>query len=146
MQQLQHMQLPLTFIVHLQASMSSRLTAHLKALALLPVHLSTPAVASLLHGLHTAMEQYHMGASQQGQQATAPALQVLYTALLQHALSQMLNGAVASFAALPVIGRTDSRHEDRPLHTQLWALLGQVSLSHTRTDCALACVCTACSA
>ena len=146
MQQQNYIQVILTSIAHLQASMSSRLTARLKALALLPVHLSAPAVASLLHGLHSAMDRYHMGAAQQGHQATAPALQGLYTAVLQQALAQMLDGAVASFAALPVVGHTGSRHEDKPLHEQLWTLLGQVSLPHTHRLCDLACTCTACSA
>ena len=81
--------------------------------------------------LHSATEQYPADAAQQGQtqgqgQSHAPALQSL-SRLLQQALAQLLEGAVAAFAALPVMGRVQGRQEGRPLLERLLALLGQVS-------------------
>ena len=112
--------------------MSSRLKAQLKALSLLPAHIAAPAIAGLMQTLHSATEQYPADAAQQGQtqgqgQSHAPALQSLYSRLLQQALAQLLEGAVAAFAALPVMGRVQGRQEGRPLLERLLALLGQVS-------------------
>ena len=111
--------------------MSSRLTEQLKALSLLPVHMAAPAIAALVEALHSAMELYPADAAQKGQaqgQSHAPALQHLYSALLQQALAQLLDGAVVAFAALPVMGRVEGRQQgERPLHKSLLALVGQVS-------------------
>ena len=118
--------------VHLQASMSSRLTAQLRALKVLPAHVAAPAIAGLVQALHSAVEQYPANAAQQGQgqwqgQRHAPALQSLYLALLQQALAQLLEGAIVAFGALPVMRRAEGRPEGkRPLQERLLALLGQV--------------------
>lgn len=85
-----------------------------------------------MQALHSAVEKYPAYAAQQGQaqgqgQSHAPALQSLYSALLQQALAQLLDGAVAAFAALPVMGCLEGRQEGRPLLERLLALLGQVS-------------------
>ena len=118
-------------VVPLQASISSRLTTQLKALQLLPPHIAAPAIAGLVQALHSAMEQYPADAVQQGQgqgQSHAPALQSLYSGLLQQALTHLMDGAVVAFAALPVMGHVEGRQEsDRPLQDRLLALLGQVS-------------------
>ena len=111
--------------------MSSRLTAQLKALNLLPAHLAAAATAGLVQALHSAMELYPADAAQQRQgrgQSRAPALQSLYLMLLQQALVQLLDGAVVALGALPVMGHVEGRQQGkRPLQERLLALLGQVS-------------------
>lgn len=106
--------------------MSSRLAAQLEALNLLPVHEAAPGMASLLQALHAAMERYPAEPAQQGQ-ALAPALHSLYTVLLRQTLTQLFEGAVSSFAGLPVMGCAEGRQGDRPLQERLLTLLGQVS-------------------
>lgn len=118
--------------------MSSRLTAQLNALKSQPAHKAAPATASLVQALHSAMEQYPTEPAQQGQGQrqgqgqTHLGLHSLYSGLLRQALGQLLDGAAAAFAALPVLGHAEDRQEDRPLHERLLALLGQVSqATHT---------------
>lgn len=90
------------------------------------------------------MEQYPTETTQQGQGQgqrqgqgqTHLGLHSLYSGLLQQALAQLLGGAAAAFAALPVLGHAEGRQEGRPLHERLLALLGQVSqATHTHLGC-----------
>ena len=112
--------------------MSSRLTAQLSTLKSLPAH-----KASLVQAMHSAMEQYPTEPAQQGQGQgqgqTHLGLHSLYTGLLQQALAQLLDGAAAAFAALPVLEHAEGRPKGRPLHERLLLLLGQVSQATTHT-------------
>lgn len=122
-----------------QAVMSSRLAARLQGLAVMPPHTGAPASASFMHALEAALGRYPSGPAHQGLQGTGhlvqvlqgcgPALQGLYAGLLQQALRQLLDGAAASFAALPVVGAAVMQ-QSQGLDRQLLHLLGQVSPPH----------------
>ena len=133
--------------------MSSSLARRLQALAALPVHIGAPAMGSLQQGLYQAMERFQLHSPQQGLHAAAPApqelhatapteqglhaiapaLQALYAEMLRLALSLLLGRAVASLAALPIVGHAHGSTQTRSVPEQLLTLLGQVGILHVCT-------------
>ena len=109
-----------------QAVMATRLGAHMQGLGAMPAHTGAPALANLLQALQAALESCSSAAASPTPHAASNGLQRLYAGLLQQALALLLDGAAASFAALPVIAVADGWLSE-PLNKHLLLhLLGQV--------------------